>query len=123
LHGLVFALTLVLGLLAIRRPLPQKFAVVVLLVMFLLAAGVFAPAFARQIMDGALLVAVLLVAAAWLAWHVVQAWSLISAAMARQRAARAAAPPSPPATPAAAAPATSATASPFATQEGGPSNE
>ena len=105
-------------MLAIRRPLPQKFAIVVLLVMVLLAIGVFAPAFARQIMDGALLTAILIVAAAWLAWHVARAWSLLAAAWTQRRAARAAAPPSPPATP----PPAPAASSPFATQEGGPSN-
>ncbi len=118
LHGLVFVLVLTLGLLAIRRPLPQKFATVVLLVMVLLAIGVFAPAFARQIMDGALLTAILIVAAAWFAWHVTQAWSQIGSAWTRRRAARAAAPPSPPATP----PPAPAADSPFATQEGGPNN-
>jgi hypothetical protein len=122
LHGLVFVLVLVAGLLAIRRPLPQKFAIVVLLVMLLLAIGVFAPAFARQIMDGALLTAILVVAAAWLAWHVARAWSRIAAAWARRRAARAAAPPSPPATPPPAPTSEADAASPFATQEGGPTD-
>jgi hypothetical protein len=122
LHGLVFALVLAVGLLAIRRPLPQKFAIIVLLVMVLLAIGVFAPAFARQIMDGALLTAILIVAAAWSAWHMTQAWSLLSAAWVQRRAARAAAPPSPPAAPPPAPAATPAVESPFATQEGGPSN-
>jgi hypothetical protein len=118
LNGLVLVLVLVAGLLAIRRPLPQKFAIVVLLVMVLLAIGVFAPAFARQIMDGALLTAILIVAAAWLAWHVVRTWSVLAAAWAQRRAARAAAPPSPPATP----PPAPAAASPFATQKGGPTD-
>jgi hypothetical protein len=122
LHGLVFVLVLTLGLLAIRRPLPQKFATVVLLVMVLLAIGVFAPAFARQILDGALLTAILIVAAAWSAWHTAQAWSRLSAAWTQRRAARAAAPPSPPAAPPPTPAATSAAESPFATQEGGPSN-
>jgi len=119
LHALVFVLVLAVGLLAIRRPLPQKFAIVVLLVMVLLAIGVFAPAFARQVMDGALLTAILIVAAAWLAWHVARIWSVLAAAWAQRREARAAAPPSPPATP----PPARAAASPFATQEGGPNNE
>ncbi len=132
LHALVFVLVLAVGLLTIRRPLPQKFAIVVLLVMFLLAVGVFAPAFARQIMDGALLTAILIVAAAWLAWHIARAWSLLAAAWARRRAARAAAPPSPPATPppaasspapADASPAPAEAGSPFSTQEGGPTHE
>jgi len=122
LHGLVFALVLVAGLLAIRRPLPQKLAIGVLLVMVLLAIGVFAPAFARQVMDGALLTAILVVAAAWLAWHVAHAWSQIAAAWARRRAARAAAPPSRPATPPPAPAAAAEAASPFAKQEGGPDN-
>jgi apolipoprotein N-acyltransferase len=103
--------------------LPQKFAIVVLLVVALLAIGVFAPAFARQIMDGALLTAILIVAAAWLAWHVARAWSQMAAAWAQRRAARVTTPPSPPATPPPPPAAASAATSPFAAQEGGPSHE
>lgn len=70
LHGVLFAIVLLIGLLLIRRPLAQKFAAVVLLAAILLLAGVFAPRFARQVLDAALLIAVLIVLAVWSAWYV-----------------------------------------------------
>jgi len=86
-HWLVFAVVVVLGLLLIPRPLSNKFAAVPLLVAFLLAAGVFLPTFSRQVMDGALLTAILIVLAAWLVWHVWRAWPHVVAALSRKRAA------------------------------------
>ena len=99
LHAVVFVLVLAIGLLVLRRPLSQKLAVVVLFVVVLVGCGVFLPALARQLLDGALWSALLIVAAAWLAWHVALAWRLLSAAWSQRQARRAAAPPSPPATP------------------------
>jgi len=98
LHAVVFVLVLAIGLLVIRRPLPQKLAIVALFVMLLLACGVFAPTFARQVLDGALLTAILIVAAAWLAWQGAQAWTTMNAAWARRCETRAV-PPNPPAAP------------------------
>ncbi len=92
LHWLVFAVVVILGLLLIRQPLSHKFAAVALLVVLLLAAGVFLPTFSRQIMDGALLSAALIVAAVWLIWHVVRAWPHVVAALARWRSAAAGSP-------------------------------
>ncbi|MCH5376659.1 MAG: hypothetical protein JJ992_22060, partial [Planctomycetes bacterium] len=74
LHSLVFAIVLLGGLLLIRQPLPQKFAAIALLAALLLLAGVFAPIFARQVMDGALLTAVLIVLVVWAIWYVAR-WS------------------------------------------------
>lgn len=85
LHVSVFAIVLVLGLLLISRPLSHKFAAVALLVALLLATGVFVPTFSRQIIDGALLSAVLIVAAVWLIWHVIRAWPHIVTALSRRR--------------------------------------
>jgi len=67
--GLVFVVVLLGGLILIRQPLTQKFAAIALLTALLLLAGVFAPAFARQVMDGALLTAVLIVLAVWAIWY------------------------------------------------------
>jgi hypothetical protein len=85
-HALVFAVVAVLLLLT-PRPLSNKFAAVALLVVLLLAAGVFLPTLSRQIMDGALLSAILIVLTVWLAWHVWRAWPHVVAALSRKRAA------------------------------------
>ncbi|MBC8872162.1 MAG: hypothetical protein H8E44_22245 [Planctomycetes bacterium] len=85
LHGSVFAVVVILGLLLIFQPLSHKFAAVALLVALLLAAGVFLPTFSRQIMDGALFSAVAIVAAVWLIWHVIKAWPHVIAALSRRR--------------------------------------
>jgi hypothetical protein len=83
----VFAVVALLGLLLTPRPLSNKFAAVALLVVLLLVAGVFLPTFSRQIMDGALLSAILIVLAAWLAWYVWRAWPHVVAALSRKKAA------------------------------------
>lgn len=99
LHGVVLLLVLGVGLLVLWRPLSQKLAVVMLLVMVLLGCGVFVPALTRQVLDGAFWTSLLIVAAAWLAWHVSLGWRLVAAAWSRRRETRAAVPPNPPATP------------------------
>jgi hypothetical protein len=88
LNGLIFAPILVVGLLVLRRPVPQKFAVVMLVVTLLLVVGLFAPLLARQLTGGALLSGLLVVAAAWIVWHVAQAWSNLVAARTSRRLAR-----------------------------------
>jgi hypothetical protein len=85
LNVVVFLAVILVGLLVLRRPLPQKLAVVALLVVLLLIAGVFAPILARQVLGGALLSAVLVVVAAWLVWHAAQGYSALTAAALRRR--------------------------------------
>jgi hypothetical protein len=65
LSGIAFAVVLLGGVLLIRRPLAQKAAAAVLLITALLVGGVFAPLAARQVLDGALLTAVLIVVLLW----------------------------------------------------------
>jgi hypothetical protein len=72
LRAALFMLVLVVGVALIRQPLVQKFAAVVLLAALMLLAGVFAPLFARQVLDPALLSALLLVAALWSIWYAVR---------------------------------------------------
>jgi hypothetical protein len=72
LSGIVFAVVLLGGLLLIRQPLTQKSAAVALLVTLLLLAGVFLPLLARQVLDGALLTAVLIVVVVWSVWYLVR---------------------------------------------------
>jgi hypothetical protein len=69
-HVILFALVTLAGLVLIAQPLTQKVAAVALLVAALLVAGVVAPTFSRQILDGALFIAVLVVACVWLVWYV-----------------------------------------------------
>lgn len=88
LNGLIFVPILIIGLLVLRRSVPQKLAVVMLVVALLLIVGLFAPILARQLTGGALLSGLLVVAAAWLVWHAAQAWSALATARVSRRLAR-----------------------------------
>jgi len=83
-HASVFAVVALLLLLT-PRPLSNKLAAVALLVVLLLAAGVFLPTLSRQIMDGALLSAILMVLAVWFVWHVWRIWPHVVAALSRKK--------------------------------------
>ena len=87
LSGIVFAVVLLGGLLLIRQPLTQKFAAVALLITLLLLAGVFLPLLARQVLDGALLTAVLIVLVVWSVWYLVRLSRVSSAWWTRRLAA------------------------------------
>jgi hypothetical protein len=82
LHVIVFVVVMLGGLLAIRRSLPAKLALAVLLLVVLLILSVFLPAFTRQIMDGALYIAVAVVLAIWFLWHV--AWAVVALSAAQK---------------------------------------
>jgi len=87
LHVAVFVIVLALGLLLVFRPFRHKLAGMAALAALLLALGVFFPTFSRQIMDGALLSAVLIVAVGWLGWHMLRAWPYVVVAFSRRRSA------------------------------------
>jgi hypothetical protein len=110
LGGIVFVIVLLGGVAVIRRPLSQKLAAVALLITLLLLAGVFAPLFARQVLDGALLTAVLIVLVLWSVWYAVRLSRGVSDWWTRRLAARSAATTGAPPPP---VPATAAAQSPF----------
>ena len=85
----IFVVVALLGLVVVRRPISNKLAAVALLVALLLTAGVFLPAFSRQILGGAFWSAVLVVAVLWAAWHVLRAWPVVVTAVARKRSVKA----------------------------------
>jgi hypothetical protein len=76
---LVFAIVAVIGLLLVPRPISHKFAALAGMVAGLVVAGVFLPTFSRQIMDGAMLSAIVLVLAVWLMWHAIRSWPHVTA--------------------------------------------
>jgi hypothetical protein len=88
LHGFIFLPTVLVGLLVLRRPVPQKLALVMFAVTLLLFVGLFTPILARQLTGGALLSGLLVVLVAWSVWHFAKAWSSLAAARATRRAAR-----------------------------------
>jgi hypothetical protein len=89
---ILFALVALAGLALIAQPLTQKVAAVAALVAALLVAGVVAPTFSREILDGALFMAVAVVACAWLVWYaakgsrsLARGWSACCAAAAARK--------------------------------------
>jgi hypothetical protein len=113
LGGIVFVIVLLGGVAVIGRPLSQKLAAVALLITLLLLAGVFAPLFARQVLDGALLTAVLIVVVLWSVWYAVRLSRCSSDWWTRRLAARPAATAGAPPPDAGSVPATAAAQSPF----------
>ena len=65
LHGLVFGITVLLGLLLLPARLPTRAFVVGLAVIGLVLSGVFLPTFSHQVLGGVLLSAVFIVAVLW----------------------------------------------------------
>ena len=104
LDGLVFAATILLGLLLLPARLPLRVLVLSAVIVALVLAGVFLATFSMQILNGGLASAIFIVALMW-----------IMACVARRRGNRPAALPTTP-------PPSLDEASPPAAQEGGPAN-
>jgi hypothetical protein len=71
---IVFAIVLLGGLLVLPARLPYKLAMLGGLISVMLILGVFAPTLSRQLLGGALLTAVLVVAAIWGIWYAFRTW-------------------------------------------------
>jgi hypothetical protein len=72
LSGLVFAVTVLLGLLLLPARLPARTLVVGVAIVVLVLAGVFLPTFSMQILNGVLVSAIFIVAVMWAAGAVVR---------------------------------------------------
>ena len=94
LSGLLFAVTVLLGVLLLPARLPARALVVGAAVVALVLAGVFLPTFSMQILNGVLLAAVFIVAVMWSVGLVVRR------RRSRSPTAAGPTPPSPPAEPA-----------------------
>jgi hypothetical protein len=68
-RSLIFLSLLMLGLVMVRRPIAQKLAAVALAVIVVVLIGAYWPIFSRQVMDSALVAAVVIVGMVWLVWH------------------------------------------------------
>jgi len=72
LSGLVFAVIAVIGLALLNRTYAERLLVVSLLVALVVLMGVFTPTFARQILTGLILLAVVMVILLWMVWDLYQ---------------------------------------------------
>ncbi len=79
LHGIVFLIVIVAGLLLVRRSASDKALAVGSLIVALVLCGVFLPTFSLQILDGVLASAIFIVVVMWIMWYVARVRPMILA--------------------------------------------